>query len=92
MLDLSASAGILLTLAQQQVGAKPVISQVATDIGQRMGVDDAGPQLGQIPLGPVGMPVVELLGDRQPEHGVAEELQALVGGQAAVLVGDSCGG
>ena len=33
------------------------------------------------------MAVVELLGDGQPEHGVAEELQPLVGGQPAVLVG-----
>ena len=33
------------------------------------------------------MPVIELLGDGQPEHRVAEELQPLVGGQPAVLVG-----
>src|SRR4029077_913087 len=37
--------------------------------------------------GAVGVTVVELLGDGQPEHRVAEEHQALVGGQPAVLGG-----
>ena len=33
------------------------------------------------------MTVVELVGDGQAQHGVAEKLQALVGRQPAVLVG-----
>src|SRR5690349_7538328 len=32
------------------------------------------------------MRAVERVGDDEPEHGVPEELEALVGGQAAVLV------
>ena len=87
MLDLSAPPECLLALAQQQVGAQAVVGQMPPDVGQRVGVDDAGAQLGQITLGAVGVAVVELLGDGQPEHRVAEELQALVGGQPAVLVG-----
>src|SRR5215211_5174429 len=56
-------------------------------IGKRMGVDDARTQLGQISFGAFWMPMVKLFGDGQPEYGVPEELQALVGGQAAVFVG-----
>ena len=59
----------------------------ASDLGQRAGVDDGGAQLGQPALGEVGMGAVERLGDDHAEHGVAEELQPLVGGQPAVLVG-----
>ena len=47
----------------------------------------AGLQLGQFALGAVGVPGEDLGGDHQTEHGVAEELEPLVGGQAAVLVG-----
>ena len=45
------AAGVLLALAEQQVGAKAVVAQAAADVGQRLGVDDAGAQLGQIALG-----------------------------------------
>ena len=38
------------------------------------------------------MAVVELLGDGQAEHRIAQELQALVGGQATVLVGEAAMG
>jgi hypothetical protein len=38
-------------------------------------------------LGQVGVVVVERGGDHDAEHGVAEKLQPLVGGQATVLVG-----
>ena len=48
--------------------------------------DDGRPQLGQLALGQVGVVAVQRVGDHEPEHGVAEELQALVVGQPAVLV------
>ena len=57
------------------------------DLGEGAGVDDGGAQLGQPALGEVGVGEVERLGDDHAEHRVAEELQALVGRQAAVLVG-----
>src|SRR5215212_1282127 len=56
-------------------------------ISKRMGVDDARPQLGQISFGAFWMPMVKLLGDGQPEYGVSEEFQALIGRQTAVFVG-----
>ena len=58
-----------------------------THLGQRPGVDDRRPQLGQPALGEVGVGAVERLGHDHTEHRVAEELQALVGRQPAVLVG-----
>ncbi len=83
------ATGVLLALAQQQVGPQAVVGEMPTDVRQRLGVDDAGSQLGQITFGTLRMPVVELLGDRQAEHRVPEELQAFVGGQPAVLVGEA---
>ena len=59
----------------------------AADLGQRTGVDDGGAQLGQPALGEVRVGEVEGLGDDHAEDRVAEELQPLVGRQAAVLVG-----
>ena len=59
----------------------------AADLGQRAGVDDRGAQLGQPALGEVRVGPVERLGHDDAEHRVAQELQALVGRQAAVLVG-----
>ena len=40
------------------------------DLGQRLGVDHRGPQLGQSALGEIGMDQVQRLGDHDPEHGV----------------------
>ena len=57
------------------------------DVGQGAGVDDGGAQLGQPALGELGVGEVQRLGDDHAEHRVAEELQALVGRQVAVLVG-----
>jgi hypothetical protein len=37
-----------------------------------------GAHLRELPLGEVGMPRVERMGDRQLEHAVAEELEPLV--------------
>ena len=92
MLDLSAPPRVRLAAPQQHVGAQPVVGQVARDIGQRMGIDHAGPQLGQVAFRTVGVAVEELVGDGQAQHGVAEELQALVGRQPAVSRRHSCGG
>src|SRR6478735_7819657 len=60
--------GAVLPLAEQQMVAE---AEFASDIGEGLGVDDAGSQLGQITLGAVGVAVVELLGDGQAQHGVA---------------------
>ena len=81
---LVAAAGRLLAAAELDVLAE---ADAAADLGQRAGVDDRGAQLGQPALGEVGVGAVERLGDDDAEHRVAEELQALVGRQAAVLVG-----
>jgi hypothetical protein len=81
---LVAATGGVLAPAELDVLAQ---ADGATDLGQRPGVDHGGAELGQPALGQVGMADVERLGDHDAEHGVAEELQPLVGGQATVLVG-----
>src|SRR6478672_641400 len=80
---LGAAAGALLTPPQHEVVAQP---DGPGDVSQGTHVDHRGPQLGQLALGKVGVVGVERVGDDEPEHGVPEELQALVVGQAAVLV------
>ena len=69
-------------------GPMPRVAEPPGDAGQRRHVDDRGTQLGQLPLGEVRLAAVELVGDDEAEHRVAEELQALVGRQPAVLVGE----
>ena len=81
---LVAAAGGLLAAAEADVVAE---AEGAADVGQRAHVDDGGAQLGQLALAGVGVRVVERVGDDQAEHRVAEELQALVVRQPAVLVG-----
>src|SRR4051794_15205233 len=81
---LLAASGGVLAAAELDVGAEP---DRAADAGQRAGIDDRRAELGQMALGEVGVGAVEGLGDDDAEHGVAEELEALVGRQAAVLVG-----
>ena len=81
---LVAAAGALLAAAEPDVAAEV---ELAAHLGQRAHVDHRGAQLGQLALGQVGVVAVERVGDDQAEHGVAEELQPLVGRQAAVLVG-----
>src|SRR5882757_2167890 len=44
------AAGVLLALAQQKVGAEAIVGQMPPDVGERLRVDDAGTQLGQIAL------------------------------------------
>jgi hypothetical protein len=79
-------AGQLLTTAQVEVRAEPVLPEGGGHSGEGVHVHDARPELGQLPLGQLGVVAVEPLGDDDREHRVAEELQALVGGQPAVLV------
>ena len=79
------AAGALLALAEPDVVAQ---AQPAGDAGQRAHVHHRGAQLGQLPFGQIGIFAEERVGDDQAEHGVAEELQPLVGGQPAVLVGE----
>ena len=68
---------------------KQVIAQVdrATDAGAGPPADDGRLDLGQVALLELGEADVELFAADDAEHGVAEELEALVGGQPAVLVG-----
>src|SRR3712207_8178998 len=47
----------------------------------------SGPQLRQLALGQLRVAPVQRVGHDETQHGVAEELQALVGRQPAVLVG-----
>ena len=62
------------------------IAEAAPDVGERPHVDHRGPQLGQLPLGQLGVAPEERVRHDQAEHRVAEELQPLVGRQPAVLV------
>src|SRR5829696_5122880 len=61
-------------------------AELAGHLGEHVHVHRGRPQLGQVALGQVREGAVDDVGDDQAEDGVAEELQALVGGQAAVLV------
>ena len=81
---LVATAGRLLAAAQLDVLAEAYLTR---DVGQRAGVDHGRAQLGEPPLGEVRVGEVERLGHHDPEHRVAEELQALVGRDLPVLVG-----
>src|SRR5207248_4039696 len=66
---------------------EPADAQGARHLCERTGVDDRRAKLRQLTLGQVRVATEQLLGDHEAEHGVAEELQPLVGRQAAVLVG-----
>src|SRR3954466_8264869 len=86
------AAGRLLPTAQEQVWADAAVAEPARDLGERRHVDHRRPQFGQLALGEVRLAAVELVGDDQAEHRVAQELQTLVGRQSAVLVGVGPGG
>ena len=58
----------------------------AADLGQRDTRDEARAALGELALVELGVVAEELDRDGLPEDRVAEELEALVGGDAAVLV------
>jgi len=50
MLDLSAPPECSSPLPRQKVGAEAIVGQMPPDVGERLRVDDAGTQLGQIAL------------------------------------------
>src|SRR5512132_1123422 len=79
------TAGELLAPAQAHGVAD---AQLAGHLREHVHVHRGRPQLGQLALGQVGEGAVDDVGDDQAEHGVAEELEPFVGGQAAVLVGE----
>ena len=82
---LVAPARAFLAPAQPDVVAQ---MQPARHVGQRPHVDHRRTQLGQVPLGQIGILAEQRVGDDQPEHRVAEELQPLIGRQAAILIGE----
>ena len=83
---LVAAPGHLLAAPQPDVRAEAALAQLAGHVGEHVGVDQARADLGEVALGPVGVRAVEVLGHHELEHGVAEELEPLVVGQAPVLV------
>ena len=48
---------------------------------------DGGAALGEVALGKLRVVAVQRVGDGEAQNGVAQELQAFVGGYAAVFVG-----
>jgi hypothetical protein len=68
------------------VRAQTLRAERRRDPGERVHVDDTRPQLRELALWEVRVVAVEPLRDDHTQHGVAQELQALVGGQTAVLV------
>ena len=60
--------------------------ETARDLSEGPRVDDRRPLLREVPLRRVGLIRVQRLGDDEAQHGVAEELLALVVRNAAVLV------
>jgi hypothetical protein len=80
-------ASARMLAAEVEVGAEAVVAQRGRHPGQRVHVDDARAQLGELSLREVGVIPVQPLGDDDRQHRVAEELQPLVGGQPTVLVG-----
>jgi hypothetical protein len=72
----------MLALSRPPVVSSPLPSHV----GEGAHVDDRGAQLRELALGQVGVGAVQRRGDDEAQHGVTEELETLVGGQAAVLV------
>src|SRR5207237_6924608 len=54
-------------------------AEIAGQVGQHAGVDHRCPNLGQLAFGQAGEGAKEVIGHDQAEHGVAQELEALVG-------------
>ena len=63
----------------------PPRSERASHVGERDHVHDRGPQLGERAFGEIGVLGVRHIGHDEPEHGIAQELQALVRDLGAVL-------
>src|SRR5690606_11094786 len=76
------TARLLLPLAEQQVLAE---AELVGHLGERHRVDDRLADVGELALAEVGVGVEGVVGDDQPEDGVAEELEALVRLVAGVL-------
>src|SRR5699024_7116706 len=83
---LVATARELLALTEPKVCSEPPGPEVAGDVGEDVGVDQARADLGQVALRPVRVGVVEVLGHHELEYRVTEELEPLVVGHAPVLV------
>ena len=79
---LGAPAGRVFTLAEQQVRAEV---DLLRDLGEHARVHDAGAHLGELAFGQVGKVLEHVVRDDEAEHGVAEELEALVRLRLAVL-------
>ena len=69
------AARALLPLAEQDEVADP---EATGDVGEGVHVHDRRAELRQLALGELRVGAVGHVGHDQPEHGVAEELQALV--------------
>ncbi len=80
---LVATTGRLLAATEAYVVAD---AKSAGHDGQCLGTDDGRAQLGQLTFWQVGVVGEQGVGDDEPEHRVAEELEALVVGHSAVLV------
>ena len=76
--------GELFALSEVDVVTK---TDAAADAREGPGADDGGTALGQVPFGQRGVVTVQRVGDREPQNGVAQELEPFVGGNAAVFVG-----
>src|SRR6185437_6464778 len=72
---LGPAAGRLLAPAEEEDGPD---AEAFGDLGEDPGVDDGGPDLGELPLGEVGVEAVAVLGHHQPQHGVSEEFEPFV--------------
>ena len=82
------AAGVLLAAAQQQVGTRARRrSGCAPTSASAWVLTMLARSLARSPSERSGWRWIELVGDGQPQHRIAEELQPLVGRQPAVLVG-----
>ena len=71
----SAPAGGVLPAPEQQRLAE---AEPGADGGEGLGAHDGGADPGEVPLRQLRMVAVEVLGDDDPEHRVAEELEPFV--------------
>ena len=72
----------VFTLAEQQVGAEVDLGR---DLGKDARVHDTRAHLRELTLGQVGEVLEHVVRHHQPEHRIAEELEALVGRRRLVL-------
>lgn len=70
-----ATAGLVLASAEQHLWS---YTDATGHHCKRCGVDDRGSELGQLALGQLGIDVVDVFSDRQPEYGVAKELEPFI--------------